>query len=264
MGRDAYTVSSGEGPILATAIHNGHDVRPELSDLLALSEDERLREEDPFTGRWTYISPNRIILNRSRFEFDLNRPREKAVYIKPEDAWGLNVWKSPPEDATVETSLAHYDRFYEDLRVALTELETRYGGFVVYDIHSYNHRRNGPEEEPEDPMANPEVNLGTGSMDREFWAPVADVFMDCMSRFDFSGRNLDVRENVKFKGGWLSQWVHRNFPRTGCCLAVEFKKIYMDEWTGEPFEERIELIRRALDMTVKPVGEGLDEVLATA
>lgn len=264
MQKDVWTLSRGESPILATAIHNGHDLREELTSLVALPESDRFREEDPFTGRWTYISPNRIILNRSRFEVDLNRPREKAIYLKPEDAWGLNVWKEPLAEDVVERSLAVYDSFYDELNKILKELETRYGGFVVYDIHSYNHRRNGPDADQEDPMANPEVNLGTGSMDRKHWAPVADTFLDLMSKFDFSGRKLDVRENIKFKGGWLSQWVHANFPKSGCCLAIEFKKIFMDEWGGEPFEERIELIRRGLDTTVIPVGEALKKVLVTA
>ena len=40
---------------------------------------------------------NRIIVNRSRFEVDINRPRDKAVYITPEDAWGLHIWKNIPD-----------------------------------------------------------------------------------------------------------------------------------------------------------------------
>ena len=41
-----WSLHEGEGPIIATAIHNGHDVRAEVSDHLNLSETERLREED--------------------------------------------------------------------------------------------------------------------------------------------------------------------------------------------------------------------------
>ena len=84
------------GPFIATAIHDGHLLRKEVAELTALTEDERLREEDPFTGKWTSIGNSRIIGLRSRFEVDLNRPREKAVYIKPEDAWGLRVYDFEP------------------------------------------------------------------------------------------------------------------------------------------------------------------------
>ncbi len=50
MNESVCKVVMGKGPIVATAIHNGHDVRPEVRELLAISEEDRLREEDPFTG----------------------------------------------------------------------------------------------------------------------------------------------------------------------------------------------------------------------
>jgi len=50
---------------------------------------------------------------------------------------------------------------------------------------------------------------------------------------------LDVRENVRFKGGYLTQWVHERYPDRGCALAVELKKVYMDEWTGQPDDQHL-------------------------
>jgi hypothetical protein len=44
---------------------------------------------------------------------------------------------------------------------------------------------------------------------------------------------LDVRENVKFFGGQFPRWIHDNFPETVCALAIEVKKFFMNEWTGE-------------------------------
>ena len=41
-----------------------------------------------------------------------------------------------------------------------------------------------------------------------------------------------MRENVKFQGRAVSWWVHERYPGVGCCLALEFKKTFMDEWTG--------------------------------
>ncbi len=101
--------------MLATAIHAGHELRPEASALTALSDDQRLREEDPFTDRWVEIAANSIVVSPSRFEVDLNRPRDKAVYREPADAWGLELWKSPPSDEFVDDSLAVYDQFYAEL-----------------------------------------------------------------------------------------------------------------------------------------------------
>src|SRR5919106_606587 len=109
---EGFRLTVGDGPVVAVAVHDGHDVRPEVAVLLALDESQRLREEDPHTGEWTRIAPTRVIATRSRFEVDLNRPRDKAVYLRPEDAWGLQVWKEAPSAAMLARSLAEYDAFY--------------------------------------------------------------------------------------------------------------------------------------------------------
>ncbi len=248
----------GDGPLLAAAVHDGHEVREEVAELLALDEMARLREEDPFTGQWTaQIVPTQIVGLRSRFEVDLNRPREQAVYRTPEDAWGLKVWKSDPPDDVVNRSLAEYDAFYAAVQEIMTNLQQRYGRFFVFDLHTYNHRRNGPHDEPADAAENPQVNIGTGAMDRERWAPIVDRFIADLQAYDFPGGRLDVRENVKFRGGHFSQWIHETFPQSGCALAIEFKKFFMNEWTGEPDSRLVRAIGDALRSTVRGVLEEL-------
>jgi N-formylglutamate deformylase len=232
----AWTTERGASPIIATAIHAGHEVRPEVARLLALSEPDRLREEDPFTDRWTAVAPTRVNVHRSRFEVDLNRPRDKAVYRAPEDSFGLVVWKEPPPEEIVRASLDTYDAFYAEMRYLCDAAEADYGRFVLLDIHSYNHRRAGADAPVDDPQKNPEINVGTGSMDRERWGSLVDRFMADVAAAPFEGGHLDVRENVRFKGGNLSRWVHESYPTTGCALAIEVKKIFMDEWTGREDE----------------------------
>ena len=104
----------------------------------------RLRLEDPFTAEWTTLAPTCIVVFRSRFEVDFNRPRDRAVYCLPENAWGLDLWEMPLGDDLVAESLEIYDAFYKDLYRVLDGLAQRHGRFVLYDIHSYCHRRNGP------------------------------------------------------------------------------------------------------------------------
>lgn len=253
----AWTIELGEGPLVAAAVHHGHTVRADVAERLALEPAARRREEDPHTGDWTSVAPTRIIGRRSRFEFDLNRPREKAVYLDPEDAWGLEIWDAPPPRDVVESSLAFYDAFYAQIRELLDELVRRHGRVVVLDLHSYNHRRAGPASAPADPEGNPEINVGTGSMDRDFWAPVVDRFIDDLRRFDFLGRSLDVRENVRFHGGWFPRWIHETFPGRVCAPAIEVKKFFMDEWTGEVDPMRWDAVRRALGSAVEGL---LDEL----
>lgn len=222
----------GPGPLIGVAIHAGHNMRSEIVPLLAMDEDQRFREEDPYSEYWTNVCGTQIITLRSRFEVDLNRSRDEAVYRAPSDAWGIQVWKQEPDDFTMQVSLAEHDRFYRTLKKELKEIEARLGRFVVLDFHSYNHRREGADAVAADPASNPEINVGTGTMNRELWATVVDGFIKELKEYDFLGRHLDVRENINFEGRYLAQFVHENFPETGCVLAIEVKKFFMDEWTG--------------------------------
>ncbi len=228
-------------------------MREDVAALLALDDAARRREEDPFTDRWTRVAPTRIVGRRSRFEVDLNRPREKAVYRTPEDAWGLEVWNEEPPPPLVARSLAEHDLFYAELQELLSGIEARHGHFVLFDIHSYNHRRAGPGEVPAEAAGNPQVNLGTRSLDRRSWAGVVDRFLADLESYPFPGGQLDVRENVRFGGGHLPRWVHRAFPQTGCVLAIEVKKFFMDEWTGEGDEALIAAVGDALAAAVAGV-----------
>ncbi len=260
MNRLYWSIQEGSGPLVATAIHDGHRLRDDVAQALALSEHQRLREEDPYTGAWASVADTRIVAHNSRFQVDLNRPRGKAVYRRPEDAWGLPLWHREPTRALIQRSLEEYDAFYAELKRVLSSVQARHPLFVVYDLHSYNHRRDGADAPAADPEANPEVNVGTGTLDRERWAPVVDRFIDGLSAFDFLGRRLDVRENVKFRGGHLSNWVHENFADSACVLAIEFKKFFMDEWTGRLDENAHEAIDQALRSTVPGVLAALNEV----
>ncbi len=236
----------GTDPVVSAAIHAGHELRPEIAANLVIEEDCRLREEDPFTDAWTEIVDTRIVVHRSRFEVDLNRPREKAIYMKPEDAWGLHLRDRALSPGATARSLALYDDFYERVHALLQEIEDRHGTFVVLDLHAYCHRRGGPAAPPADTAGNPDVNVGTGSMNRKRWWRLVDRFIADLRSVDYRGRALDVRENVRFTGGWFSRWIHEHFPASGCCLAVEIKKFFMDEWIGCAHDAEIDAIRRAL------------------
>ena len=256
-----WIMEKGETPLIATAIHNGHYVREELKRYMLIDEKDRLREEDPYTAEFTEISDSKIVVNISRFEVDFNRPKEKAIYLKPEDAWGLKVWKEIPPKEVIERSLKEYELFYKELTQFLNQFKKEFGVFVVYDIHSYNHRRKGKDAPPEDPEKNPEINVGTRTMkNREKFQPIIDRFIKDMRSYNFFGRSLDVRENVRFFGGYFPKWIHERYPDNACVLSIEFKKIFMDEWTGEIYPEIFEELKKALKSTVPGVLEELKKL----
>lgn len=243
-----FELVEGDGPIVATAIHDGHELRPECAERVVLDEPGRLREEDPHTGRVASVAPTHLLVKRSRFEVDLNRPRDTCVYRTPEEAWGLRVWNATLPDDIAGRSYAEYDGFYRELEHVLRRKVQQHGRVVVLDVHSYNHCRDhviAPAE------ANPEINLGTESVDPR-WRALVDRFAA-----DLRAHGLDVRENVKFKGGAMARWINRTFAGTGCAIAIELKKTWMDEWTGVVEEDKLTKLVDAMRATLPGLAESL-------
>jgi N-formylglutamate deformylase len=256
-----WTIVEGERPLVACAVHAGSQVRAEALGQMAIRRRQRFFEEDPYTDQLAALAGTSVVVHRSRFEFDLNRARDRAVYRTPGDAWGLTVWRRPLPPAVLQRSLRLYDRFYADLGAVLARAGVGGRPFVVLDLHSYNHRRGGPGAPPAEPAGNPEINVGTGSLDRERWGALVDRFSADLRTVEVAGRPLDVRENVRFRGGHLSRWVHATFPGQACCLAVEVKKFFMDEHTGAIDEPVWAGVRAALAAALPGL---LEEVAAPA
>ena len=137
-------------PYVCTAIHDGHNFREELHEKIIHTDQERWYEEDPKT--LDFISSFPIVLagKDSRFEYDLNRGPETAVY---KDAWGKDVWEPELSEKERETSLEKHADFFRVVHVLITKLEQLFKACVVYDMHSYNYKRHEHEV--------PVFNLGT-------------------------------------------------------------------------------------------------------
>jgi len=244
-------------PFWAFAIHKGHELRQKVKDKIKLTEKQRLREEDPFTDEFANISANRVIVYRSRFEVDLNRKRKRAVYRNPEDAWGLEIWKNKPEKNIINRALELYDNFYDEICELLEKVHKRHGYSVIYDLHSFNYRR-----DQYDVNKNfPDIIVGTGKIDRTRWLPAIKRIIKIMKEFDFPGKELHVVENSIFPGGNFPYQIANKFPQKCCILSLEFKKFFMNEKTGEPFTEHINHIKSLLKATIMPVQEAVRKIV---
>jgi N-formylglutamate deformylase len=247
---EPFVIEVAPGQMAWTAVHAGHEMREGLVGVVALDPATRLREEDPFTDRMLGDVGIRVVVRRSRFEVDLNRPREQAVYSVPEEAFGLNVWKCGLQPEELEESRRIHDAFYTCLSTHLDRLAAR-GRFLVLDVHSYNHRRSGPDALPEPAAGNPEVNVGTGAIDGRGWERAVATFVEALSDQQVRDHRLDVRVNVRFRGGHLCRWVVEHYPETACPLAIEFKKVFMDEWTGQCEDAHVSELREALGVAAR-------------
>jgi len=218
-------------PVLALAIHNGHEMHPALQATCGISEADRLREEDPYTEQFTTPFKNRIVVYTSRFTVDLNRRREQAVYQNPEDCWGLPARTEPLSEELLAELHADYDSWYGLLHYTVERLLQKHPFLLVLDLHSYNHRRQGPDAPPDPQEGNPDIILGRNNMPQSFYPGVEKLRL-LLDGKQVLGHTIDCRCDVKFPGGQLSRTLHKEFEGRVLSLSVEFKKIFMDEWTG--------------------------------
>lgn len=249
-----WDIVVGEGPVIATAIHDGHAVRDSLLPHMAIDAEQRLREEDPMTGILASVGDTRIQVRTSRFQVDLNRARERAISTNPADTWGLRVWRGTLPQRELEASLAIHDRFYAMVGELVERELARWGCLLVLDIHSYNHRRDGADAPPADPDANPDIDLGVTTLDRELWGDVLERFADALRSHRAGGREPDVRENVRYPdGGHFPEWLYATYGPDVCTITLEYKKVYMDEWTAQADIAVVEELRAGLKAAVDAV-----------
>ena len=103
----------------------------------------------------------------------------------------------------------------------------------------------------------PEVNVGTASVDTDTFGPLVERFLRDLRDPALGGGEVDARENVAFEGRNVAWFVHDRYPGVGCVLALEFKKTFMDEWTGELDEQRFQACQDALAATLPGLHEEL-------
>ena len=241
-------------PLLATAIHNGHWLPPQLSQISGITDAQRLREEDPHTGKIAALFPNYVVLESSRFAVDLNRPLQKSVYLNPSDCWGLQARNAPLPEAVLKKLHQDYDSWHRLMEYQIQRLLGEHPKLLVLDLHSYNHRRGGPEAEPAPQIQNPDIIIGRSNLSPTHH-PAAQALRELLNGQTWQGKSLDCRLDIKFTGGDFPRWVNLLEPARVVCLAVEFKKTLMDEWTAQlddvAFEELILLFYHQVSRWLK-------------
>ncbi len=217
-------------PVVGTAIHDGHRLRPGLQAKCRLDELDRWQEEDPCTAAMVEALPITLVGLDSRYEYDLNRPPAEAIYST---AWGRKVWRSPLTRQEKALSLEKHGRYYRVLDALLTELTRRFEGAVVYDMHSFNRLRWDREV--------PTFNLGWDLVDAERYGTVCSSLVDALARVEWPAEiPPTAASNDVFKGhGYQCRWVCQQHPKV-VDLALEVAKVYCNEEDGTLYPAVIE------------------------
>lgn len=208
-------------PTVCCALHAGHRLRPELNSICELNAEQRIYEEDPHTDALIDAMPITLLARDSRYEYDLNRTPEDAVY---DQAWGKKIWSRPLTAHEWNHSIAKHSRFYRILDALLKVLIEKNGKILLFDIHSYNARKN---------VDAPSFNLGTAQVNRREYSGVIDTWLSQLSDIDIErAEPIQTAENEVFQGmGYLAQHCS---PIADRCLVLptEVKKFFCDEKTG--------------------------------
>lgn len=223
-------------PYACAAIHDGHQFRKELWDNCIHTEYERWYEEDPETKNMIQSHPIVIAGCDSRFEYDLNRAPEDAVF---ETAWGKQLWRKPLAEAMKIKSLQKHVNFYKVVHALIETLESKFGFCTVYDMHSYNWKRWNREV--------PTWNLGTSNLDKNRFGVFIENWRKMLSEIDFPG---DIKSTGKindtfFGNGYFLKYITNNFRNT-LVLATEIAKVYCDEYDQIIYPEVVKTVEKAL------------------
>jgi hypothetical protein len=220
-------------PFATTAIHNGHQFSKELWKNCKHTEYDRWYEEDPSTGEMIAGLPITLIAHDSRFEYDLNRHPNEAIY---ETAWGKPLWKIPlSEDAKYKSSEKH-DNFYKIVLTLMIKLEELFGSVVVYDIHSYNWKRWEREV--------PVFNIGTTNVNTQKYTVAIEQWNEILVKMELPiSQKISCGINDVFQGnGYLLKYITANTLNT-LVLATEIAKVYCDEETGQNYPEVVDALK---------------------
>ena len=228
-------------PYVCGAVHDGHQFRKELWENCLHTEYERWFEEDPCTKEFVKTHPIIIAGCDSRFEYDLNRAPDEAIY---EDAWGKKLWKNPLEEDQKNKSLEKHAAFYSVVHALIQKLEEKFGTAVVYDMHSYNWRRWDREV--------PVINLGTANIDNERFGETIESWRASLEELKLPHKiNTTAKINDTFQGnGYFLKYITQHFKDT-LVLATEFKKVYCDELEAVIYPEVVAAIEQQLQSKVK-------------
>ncbi|MGW9686360.1 N-formylglutamate amidohydrolase [Flagellimonas sp. 2504JD1-5] len=223
-------------PFICGAVHDGHQFRKSLWDNCLHTEYERWYEEDPCTKQMVQGFPIVIAGCDSRFEYDLNRPPETAIF---DTAWGKQLWKEPLSEKEKQHSLAKHGNFYKVVHALIAKLESKFQNVVVFDMHSYNWKRWDREV--------PVWNLGTTNIDNGRYGDLVESWRGRLEDIQFSnGIVSSAKINDTFFGnGYFLKYITQNFRNT-LVLATEISKIYCDELTGIIFPEVVKTVENQL------------------
>ena len=223
------------------AVHNGHQFRRELWDNCMHTAYDRWYEEDPATKEMVQTHPIVIAGCDSRFEYDLNREPERAIY---EDAWGKKLWHQPLTNVEITKSLDKHYAFYRVVDALISKIESKFSVCIVYDMHSYNWQRWDREV--------PTWNLGTTNIDQQRFQEDIESWRAILEETPLPNgiKSTSKINNTFYGNGYFLKHITNKFNNT-LVLATEIAKVYCDELNQIMYPEVVDAVESYLKTVLK-------------
>lgn len=231
-------------PLVGLAVHAGHRIRAELVSNMGVEEDDRRYDEDTHSDYFIENFPMQLIGLDSRYEYDIDRKRDQAIYLKPFQCWGKRAWISPPTKTELEISYEKYDEAHDLMEFFMEQTMAYFHKTLVLDLHTYSFKRQMYGSKS---SSLPLFNIGTTKLDRKKHAKTVDAWLAELAKIQVPDMETTVAENDLFKGdGAVAINLIEKFPEAAI-IPLDIKKLFMDETTGQIHEPIAQKLRAEIE-----------------
>jgi N-formylglutamate amidohydrolase len=215
--------------VLLLTIHSGTWMRKDIMKKQAISEQQRLLEDDIDTHK--IYSP--LVLNKggiwidskaSRFQCDYNRAPENSIYTNRSEKWLKVLWK----EELSKMQKAWLKEGYKEFYFTLERLIDTYRFNIIFDGHSMR-----------DGKGRPNMSFGTKFIPK-FYMPVVHSMRDKLLKIGYNSVSL----NNPYEGGYILNWLNDRFPDLFIASMEINKNMYMSKDRRRTINSKLDKISK--------------------
>jgi len=215
-------------PCLISVPHGGTGIPPEVSGIILLSEEDILRDGDPFTPElYSIPAASVVVAEIARAVVDLNRspedlpPQNPDGVIKSTTCFGKRVYKRLPTGRLLKLLLRrYYFPYHRRIKAELRRKEV----LIAFDCHSMSPY---PPPIAGDSLRRPAICLGNNH-GKACPPELTELLATCF-REVFELPQEEVSVNKPFAGGYITR-SYGGKPKPWIQIEIR-RDIYMD-WEG--------------------------------
>lgn len=242
-------------PILITIPHCSTFVPADLRRMMTLTDAQIKRQNDPFTDEIFDIPAAHVVKARiSRLVADLNRAPDDIEMeyrlsndgvVVSVDYDGKPIYKTPP---AIETVFERVHKYHDTFHDKVDELKPD----VRFLIDGHSLRSVGPSTKKDAGKERADIILGN----RDFTTCSRNMTKKIMQFFQ--DRGFHVKVNDPYSGRYLLGYHCSRKTLPGIQIEVN-EKLYMNEKTYRPNQQKIQDLQGIMARLVKEIAEAIEK-----